>query len=215
MRGVLGALAALGCAFGRRTGRPVPRGPAEGRAPGAPRLPTQGRFTPGRERCKPSAVRGTYRCEARGTGRRVRGEGQGTCGSGARGAGAGCGRAGQGAGRGTRGSGCRARDVGAGCGTRGSWCRARGAGRAGPGSAVRARGAGRAGPAQGAGRTRRKGQGGAARLLAARGEQGRAGRPLPPAPARLLRAEQLGGPRRSLLMDAPGTPGRPALRGAP
>lgn len=168
MRGVLGALAALGCAFGRRTGRPVPRGPEEGRAPGAPRLPTQGRFTPGRERCKPSAVRGTYRCEARGTGRgardlRVRGA---RCRRGVR----------------ARGSGCRARDArvrvqGAGCG-RGMRDarvrrRARGAGRAGPGAErgvqdARVRGA-RCGRGVLDARVRRRARG-------VPGERGRAGR---------------------------------------
>ena len=57
-----------------------------------------------------------------------------------------------------------------------------------------------------------KRRGGAGRLLAPRGEKGRARCLLPPAPARLLQAEQLGGQRSSLVMDVPGNPTQPALR---
>lgn len=61
---------------------------------------------------------------------------------------------------------------------------------------ARVRGAGRRG--------KETGQGGAGRLLATRGEKGRARCLLPPAPAHLLLAEQLRGQRCSLIMDVPG-----------
>nr|XP_031530226.1 uncharacterized protein LOC116278866 [Vicugna pacos] len=75
----------------------------------------------------------------------------------------------------------------------------RSAGRTRRGSRAR-RGARGCGARAGAG----KRQGGAARLLATRGEKGRARCLLPPAPAHLLQAEQLRGRRCSLIMDVPG-----------